>query len=388
MVRTMRKNHPFIFDLLTYFVFAIEVGVCSAQQPLQSRIQEPRISSNMVLSVPRLVRVEGIALDRSGRQKVGTIEVDLTLVARRGSNEPLWSEHQTVRTDSTGKYSILMGVATHDGLPINLFTESGERWLIVSVDGVAQAPKLLDSTPYALRALDAEMLGGHAASEYMLAKDCCSLSTQVSTDSGSEHPVAGWSKNPEASSFGVMGLVTGRNSTAGVFRTTGGGDLLIGTNESGNIFRVDATGRGYFNNAVQIGGADFAEMVPVSPKASAYEPGDVLVIDEASEKHLSVSRKPYSRLIAGVYATKPGIVARDSGTPVLGEEVPLAMIGIVPCKASAENGPIRVGDELVSSATPGHVMRGKNAPRGTVLGKALQPLASGKGKISILLYLH
>jgi hypothetical protein len=335
------------------------------------------------------MRVEGVALDRSGRQRVGTVEVDLTLVARKGSSEPLWTEHQTVRTDSTGKYSILMGIATHDGLPVSLFTESGERWLIISVDGVAQAPRLLDSTPYALRALDSEMLGGHAASEYMLAKDCCSLSTQVSSaGSSSEQPVAGWSKNPEASSFGVMGFVTGRNSTAGVFRTTGGGDLLIGTNESGNIFRVDATGRGYFNNAVQIGGADFAEMVPASPKVGAYEPGDVLVIDEASEKHLSVSRKPYSRLIAGVYATKPGIVARDSGTPVLGEEVPLAMIGIVPCKASAENGPIHVGDELVSSATPGHVMRGKNAPRGTVLGKALQPLAHGKGKISILLYLH
>ena len=82
-------------------------------------------------------------------------------------------------------------------------------------------------------------------------------------------------------------------------------------------------------------------------------------------------------------------MARDSGTPVIGDEVPLAMIGIVPCKASAENGPIRVGDELVTAATTGHVMRaGKNAPRGTVLGKALQPLASGKNKISILLYLH
>lgn len=390
MVTTMKRIFSTEFVMTICLAVSITCEVCLAQETQTISGREPSISSNMLLSVPRLVRVEGIALDRAGKKKAGPVELEFAMMPSKESAAPLWREHQTAQADASGKFSILLGVTSDEGLPISLFTESGERWLAVSVDGVAQPRKLLDSTPYAIRSFDSERLSGHPASDFMLAKDCCAASAQLTGNADStEHPVAGWSKNPESSSFGLMGSVTGRNSTAGVFRTTGGGDLLVGTNEKGNIFRVDATGRGYFNNAVQIGGADFAEMVPVSRTTSEYEAGDVLVIDPKSERHLTVSRKPYSRLIAGVYATKPGIVARDSGTPVIGDEVPLAMIGIVPCKASAENGTIRVGDELVTAATTGHVMRaGKNAPRGTVLGKALQPLASGKNKISILLYLH
>ncbi len=44
--------------------------------------------------------------------------------------------------------------------------------------------------------------------------------------------------------------------------------------------------------------------------------------------------------------------------PALAHEIPLAIVGIVPCKVSAENGPIEVGDLLVTSATPAHAMKG------------------------------
>ena len=39
------------------------------------------------------------------------------------------------------------------------------------------------------------------------------------------------------------------------------------------------------------------------------------------------------------------------------DEVPLAVIGIVPCKVTAEAGPIVAGDLLVTSSTPGHAMK-------------------------------
>jgi hypothetical protein len=54
---------------------------------------------------------------------------------------------------------------------------------------------------------------------------------------------------------------------------------------------------------------------------------------------------------------------------------------------SGENGPIRRGDRLVTSATPGHAMRGTDRRRmpGAVLGKALKAFAGpGTGVIRVL----
>jgi hypothetical protein len=66
----------------------------------------------------------------------------------------------------------------------------------------------------------------------------------------------------------------------------------------------------------------------------------------------------------------------------------MAVVGIVPCKVSAENGPIAPGDLLVTSSTPGHGMRDANPRVGTVIGKALESLESGTGVIRVLVTLH
>lgn len=71
----------------------------------------------------------------------------------------------------------------------------------------------------------------------------------------------------------------------------------------------------------------------------------------------------------------------DESTPQ--NEVPLAVVRIVPCKVTAENGPIRVGDLLLTSSTAGHAMKGADRSRtlGAVVGKALEPLLEGNGVI-------
>ena len=56
---------------------------------------------------------------------------------------------------------------------------------------------------------------------------------------------------------------------------------------------------------------------------------------------------------------------------------------------TTENGALRAGDLLVTSATPGHAMKaGPNAPTGTVIGKALEPLESGTGMVKMLVMLR
>ena len=68
----------------------------------------------------------------------------------------------------------------------------------------------------------------------------------------------------------------------------------------------------------------------------------------------------------------------------------MAMLGIVPTKVSAENGPIHRGDLLVTSSTPGYAMKGTDPSRliGSVVGKALGSLDSGTGVIEVVVTLQ
>ena len=63
---------------------------------------------------------------------------------------------------------------------------------------------------------------------------------------------------------------------------------------------------------------------------------------------------------------------------------PLALTGLVKVKVDAQYGAIRPGDLLVSSPTAGHAMRAEDAPAGTVIGKALEPLDAGTGRVLML----
>jgi hypothetical protein len=154
---------------------------------------------------------------------------------------------------------------------------------------------------------------------------------------------------------------------------------------------VDSTGKGFFDGGTQTGGADFAESVAVAKEFAQHEPGDLLIIDSTETRQLKLSREPYSTLVAGIYSTKPGVLATPHRVDESdAAEVPLAIIGIVPCKVSAENGSIQPGDLLVSSSTAGHAMKGTDRSRmlGAVVGKALGTLREGAGTIQVLVTLQ
>ena len=68
----------------------------------------------------------------------------------------------------------------------------------------------------------------------------------------------------------------------------------------------------------------------------------------------------------------------------------MAILGVVPCKVSNENGRIERGDLLVTAGTSGHAMKATDSARltGAVLGKALEPLNQEHGVIEVLLALQ
>ncbi len=196
------------------------------------------------------------------------------------------------------------------------------------------------------------------------------------------------------SAVGIFGQAYSPQGVAGLFANVSGGDIIRGGVDQPEItvFRVDGRGTVFANGGFRPFGADFAESVAVKDGAEHYAPGDLLVIDASGERRLSLSQTPYSTLVAGIYSTQPGVVASqhrvDEALP--NNEVPLAVIGIVPCKVTAENGPIAAGDLLVTSSTPGHAMKGTDRARmlGAVVGKALEPLREGGGVIQVLVTLQ
>jgi hypothetical protein len=217
--------------------------------------------------------------------------------------------------------------------------------------------------------------------------------------------VRGQATNSAGNGIGVLGESWPANGAAGAFNHIGdntlvtigdGTNMIIGVHAGSggvfnDLFRVDHDGN-VFAASYNIGGADFAESMSVTGKRSQYEPGDLLAIDRTAHGRLARSNRAYSTLVAGIYSTKPGIVGSQHtmDDPAFASEVPMAVVGIVPCKVSAENGPIGTGDLLVASSTPGYAMKGtdRNKMLGAVVGKALEPLKNDRGLIQVLVTLQ
>lgn len=133
---------------------------------------------------------------------------------------------------------------------------------------------------------------------------------------------------------------------------------------------------GCFNSG---SGADIPEWVPVSEEVG---PGDVLALDPNHAGFYRKACEAYSRLTAGVVSTAPGFVLGE----LPGEhKALLALLGTALMQATAEDGPIRPGDLLTTSSTPGYAMRCSDPKRceGTLIGKALELLESGLGLIKM-----
>jgi len=204
---------------------------------------------------------------------------------------------------------------------------------------------------------------------------------------------------------GIIGISSTTNSNSALVATTSGigaalradhsgtsGNIAIFTS-SGTVARIDKTGKGFFNGGTQTGGADVAEMFDVEGARSSYEPGDVLVISESTDRTVEKSSEPNSTKIAGVYATKPGVTLTERDIEAnLDDLVPMGVVGVIPTKVCSENGPIKRGDLLVTSSVTGHAMKAIPAeingieiyPTGAILGKALENFEGNRGVIKVL----
>ena len=146
-----------------YRVFFLVVFCLSLVQP--NFAQAPATSA-----LPRLIRFGGTVKDLSGSPQSGVAGITFALYSEQTGGAPLWLETQNVTADSNGHYTALLGATKPEGLPAELFNAEQARWVGVQVEGQAEQPRvLLVSAPYALKAGDAETIGGLPPSAFLLA---------------------------------------------------------------------------------------------------------------------------------------------------------------------------------------------------------------------------
>src|SRR5947209_6944156 len=123
--------------------------------------------------VPRLVWFSGTFQPAEGQPPQSVETVTVAVYRDREGGEPVWQETQRVPVHAGGRYDILLGSTTSDGMPLDLFTAGEPRWIGVRFlrGGESEQPRVhLASVPYALKAADADTLGGKPASAYVLAE--------------------------------------------------------------------------------------------------------------------------------------------------------------------------------------------------------------------------
>ena len=165
------------------------------------------------------------------------------------------------------------------------------------------------------------------------------------------------------------------------------GNMGVGTTAPASRLHVagNITVDGNINAKYQ----DVAEWVPTTQKLSA---GTVVVLDKSSANHVAASTTAYDTRVACVVSAQPGITLGERGE----DKALVATTGRVKVKVDATRAPIEIGDLIVTSDVVGVAMKSEpiqiggrqiHAP-GTIIGKALEPIAKGTGEILVLLSLQ
>jgi hypothetical protein len=198
--------------------------------------------------VPHLVRFGGVLTDLSGKPLTGTVGVTFSLFTDQQGGAPLWLETQNVVADRTGHYSVHLGSTKPDGIPTDLFTSGEARWLGVQPEGQAEQPRvLLLSVPYALKAGDAETLGGLPASAFVLAAPPSSATnnaeaTSIATSTSSVPPPAGTVTGSGTLDFIPLWTSTSNIGNSVLFQSGSGSTAKVGINTTTPGATLDVKG--------------------------------------------------------------------------------------------------------------------------------------------------
>jgi trimeric autotransporter adhesin len=199
-------------------------------------------------AVPGLVNYSGVLKDSNGKPINGVTGVTFLLYKEEQGGSPLWIETQNLTPDKSGHYTATLGATKLDESLADSFASGEARWLGVQIAGQAeQARVLLVAVPYALKAGDAQTIGGLPASAFMLANGNKTASssaagaTSTSATAKSSAPPA----NPSVTGKGVVDFIPMWDTTSDIvdsviFQKSS----QIGINTTAPAATLDVSGKG------------------------------------------------------------------------------------------------------------------------------------------------
>ena len=181
-------------------------------------------------SVPPLVQFSGVV---NGQRTAGMVGITFSLYAEQEGGAPLWLETQNVQPDKNGNYAVMLGSTTTQGLPSSLFVSGQARWLGVQPQGQEEQPRvMLLSVPYALKAGDAQTLGGKPASAFLPG----SGGNAIGSNGIINNAISGGG----TTDYVPLWLSKSKLGSSKIFQSTGG-DLGIGTTSPAANLDVNGT---------------------------------------------------------------------------------------------------------------------------------------------------
>ncbi len=150
---------------------------------------------------------------------------------------------------------------------------------------------------------------------------------------------------------------------------------------------IEVEGSAWCRNRWETGPRDLAENYATDGPLQA---GDVVSFHPDRDA-VRLSQEPNDPMVCGVVSTEPGMLLNAPRSDVPDDSLPIALVGRLPCKVVNENGPIRRGDLLTTSSTPGRAMKAAAVEghgsrlfaSGTLLGKALEDFDGEEGEIEV-----
>jgi hypothetical protein len=172
------------------YIVCVVVGFFSFVLSLAAQTPSTGLTSAQV--PPPLIQFSNVATDEGGNTMSGVVNISFSLYNSQQGGEPLWTETQnSIPLDPTGHYSVQLGITKPSGVPTTLFTTGEARWLGVQIAEQAEQPRvLLVSVPYALKAGDAETVGGLPPSAFVLAAPQNGAASAYTTASAARQSVS------------------------------------------------------------------------------------------------------------------------------------------------------------------------------------------------------
>jgi len=240
--------------------------------------------------VPTLVNFSGILTDADGKPLTTMTGVTFYLYKDSEGGAPLWLETQNVQPDRFGHYTVMLGSATSQGLPSNFFISGEARWLGVQAQGQAEQPRvLLLSVPYALKAGDAQTVGGLPASAFVLAAHPANPTGNNPPASGSSSNSANTAPVGGTGSAGYLAAWTDNNGDLGnsaLFQKGTGSAAKIGIGTTSPAATLDVKGAILSRGALELPSAGTANgsqgfnSQPIDLQASSFNSGTLKAVSQ------------------------------------------------------------------------------------------------------------